>query len=74
MLLLRFRTLHPTPASHCYLTCAKVARVANLAYNSVQHICRRAVESKMPTTTRKRFGQLSPEHVDYLTSEATLVH
>ena len=35
VLLLRFRTLHPTPACHCYLTYAEVAQVANLSYNSV---------------------------------------
>ena len=73
VLLLRFRTLYPTTASHRYLTYAKVAQVANLSYNSVQHICRRAVETKNLTTPRKRFSQLSSEHIDYLTSVATLV-
>ena len=56
VLLLRFRTLHPTPACRRYLTYAKVARVANLGYNSVQYICQRALESKKPVTPRKRFS------------------
>ena len=73
VLLLRFRTLRPTPACRRYLTYAQVARVANLGYNSVQHICRWALESRNPVTPRKRFSELSAEHVDYLTNEATLV-
>ena len=35
VLLLRFRTIHPTPACRKYFTYAKVARIANLSYNSV---------------------------------------
>ena len=73
VLLLRFRTLYPTPTSHRYSTYAQVARVVNLDYNSVQYICRQAVLSRRPVTPRTRFSQLSSEHVDYLTNEATLV-
>ena len=73
MVLLRFRTLHPTPTCRRYLTYAKVARVANLSYNSVQHICRRAVLDQKSVTPRRRFSRLTQEHIAYLTTEATLV-
>lgn len=73
VLLLRFRTPEPTQASPTYASYRSIAQATGLAYNSVQHICRRAVRgTKMEPRVRFPLHRLEREHIDFLTSEHTL--
>lgn len=72
VLLLRFRTTSPSLKTRKYVTYARIARIANLDYNSVQHICKKALQEKKLPTQKKIVRQLEQEHYDFLTSEATL--
>ena len=73
VLLLRFRTVLPSIEMRSYETYAKIARISNLDYNSVQHICKQATQEKRPPAPKKFDRQLEQEHIDFLTSEFTLV-
>ena len=53
VLLLRFRTLLPSIKTRRYETYAKIARIANLDYNSVQQICKQATQEKRPPAPKK---------------------
>jgi hypothetical protein len=72
VLLLRFKTTTPTKLTYKFISYKRISKIVKLDYNSVQHICRKAVEDKSPTKTRHPLRKLDQEHIDYLISEHTL--
>ena len=72
VLLLRFKTTTPTKLTYKFISYKRISKIVKLDYNSVQHICRKAVEDKSPPKIRHPLRKLDQEHIDYLISEHTL--
>ena len=50
VLLLRFRSSRPTPATRKYAAYSTIAQGLQMPYNQVQHICRKAMRGEKPVT------------------------
>ncbi len=50
VLLLRFRSSRPTPATRKYAAYSTIAQGLQMPYNQVQHICRKAMQGEKPVT------------------------
>ena len=72
VLLLRFRDTLPTPTSHKFFSYNTIAKAVGVPYNTVQHLCRHALQPTKKQSLFKRIHELSQEHRDFLLKPLTL--
>ena len=72
ILLLRFRCITPTATVQKYFSYSTISKVLNIAYNSVQHICRHAMKPPNLLKPIKEARKLTQDHIKFLTSYSTL--
>ena len=63
VLLLRFRREDPKPASPRYVAYGTISKALDISYNSVQHICRRALKPASKIKPAKMVRRLGQEHI-----------
>lgn len=71
-LLLRYRCTEPTATSYKYFSYNNISKALKVPYNTVQYICRRALEPQRQSNPDKEASKLEEKHVDFLTSYETL--
>ena len=71
-MLLRYRCTDPSATSHIYISYLQIAKALRVPYNTVQHICRYAVEPRRQAPRSREFTKLEQHHIDFLTSYETL--
>ena len=72
VLLLRFRDTLPTPTSRKFFSYSTIAKIVSTPYNTVQHLCRHALQPTKKQSLFKRIHELSQEHRDFLLKPLTL--
>ena len=88
ILLSRYHSTQPRDRYPTFRSCRKIANIVRLTTNQVTHICNHYFERRepkprkkgiynvqrpgRPRQIRRRYKPLKPEHIEYLTGDATL--
>ena len=71
-LMLRYNSLKPTPRARKFASYSTIAKILNLAYNKVQHLCRYKSKVTKATIAKRKLHKLDDHHERFLLSVDTL--